>query len=193
MLDFIRARDPVSRVSRKRGQDMKALKNSFLSEHSREPFPHEYLERWLELGFPEDKFDDFFYGNLTPGTISLDAGFEDEKGDFSESNSYKLIPDKRIKDPFHALLDQEIFEVIERDIRAVPGEDHKAFFRAYLIEKEPLAVAAAMVGLSESRGSQMVMEYMVEGTYFTRTREYLGITDDPKEIELDLSSSTSTL
>src|SRR3989344_4392614 len=172
MLDGIREVDPLERLDRKRLTKMQRLEERLRARENRLPSKEEYQTYWTEEGLPPDSFDSFYESvlrweptqSLNKVLFTTDAGSDREKGDCIEIGGDSTKRD---------IESRELLEVFGEELLVIPKE-YRAGFRAFILEGVTMAEMGKVMGLSESRASQLVTLYLKSGSFFRRTQAYIN-------------------
>jgi len=180
IMDGVRNFDVLARLDRARLKKMNEFMEDFKGTDGATPSYDQFLNHWIGEGYPKSTFDDFYFTvlNNKGRAISMDLGTNQGGGsdrtDYEANRSVgRSIADQSCKGPLSQVLSQELMDQFEADLKAMP-ESYRDAIRMYVIEGITMAEVGIAVDLSESRVSQIMTMYVESGSFFVRTKEYLG-------------------
>lgn len=179
--DYLRSADFLSRSQRRSLRQIESIKEELMKRNNREPTRHECREEWEVRGYDPDSFD--VYESSYFQVLSLDK--EIETDDDHSSHLGDLIEDSSIRHPLDSLIQRELTAALQLDLEELP-EKYREGIRSFILGEKTEHEIADRMGVSESRISQVIGEYVRSTKYFKRTKEQLGI---KKVIHLKLGMS----
>lgn len=76
--------------------------------------------------------------------------------------------------PLTELLSDELIRQFRQDLESLPAK-YRDGVEAYVFEGKPMRESGEIIGLSESRFSQILAEYIGSPHYFKRTKKHLDM------------------
>ncbi|MDP3734020.1 MAG: sigma-70 family RNA polymerase sigma factor [Nanoarchaeota archaeon] len=177
MIDYLRGEDILDRDSRKKVKILRNFAEKYWQEHHAEPDFVAYQQYWIDTGYKEEEFADFYAHSLFSHHVSLDSKInKQEKRTFME-----LLHEGYAKnnDPFFM---EEVLACIKADLQTVP-ERYRRGIEYYLFEQSTQEEAGQKVGLSKSWFSRILEIYVKSPGRFQRTKDYLkGAEESPLDL-----------
>lgn len=148
MLDAVRKADWVPRLVRSNAHKLDNVRQLMESDAGRRLSSAEMAEK---MGMGEDEFEEFHRSGSTPAVHSVnDTSWNSNDND--RSFAVDFVEDDGTPQPINGLLKREIFAKL---LGSNCSEQERKIIRLYYYEDYSMKEISEMVGLSESRVSQM--------------------------------------
>jgi len=174
MGDAEREWDPFCRIDRNKINFLKEFMQTTKEFSGAYPSVDDCKRDWMNKGYNEEELYEFYKLAFQTTTQSLDDSSQSGRKSGDKLSRGELIADPRSINPSQMVLSQELAEIVERDLSAIP-QRHRSMLRDYLVNENTLREVAQKVGLTESRACQLISRYFQSHSFFRRTREYLEV------------------
>ncbi|MFZ5955287.1 MAG: sigma-70 family RNA polymerase sigma factor [Nanoarchaeota archaeon] len=177
MLDAPREEDVLGRVTRNRVKKMNKFIEDFYNKNEKEPTKEECKKFWVEKGFPDSKFEEFYCEvlgkNYDTNPIELiDSIYNTEKYEDD-------VPEEEFDGQYNSLdvvQIKELESILIKDLNQISNEKHRSIVKD-ILDGESVAVSGGKVGLSESEASAIKNKYLSSSDYFKGLRSYFNLPD----------------
>lgn len=176
IIDDLRTNSPFSRTEMRIKRELRVYHDNYVSSLGNEPSFDDYMAFWNEQAGKNPRlytpnratslhsliYSDGLHLNIDNLTETSDSRQGDEGG--SDPLSLLLVKERK----------NELTRALEADLGRLP-EKYRGPISTYICDGVSLQALGEMLGVSESRASQIVTGYVKNPDYFLATKKALGL------------------
>lgn len=176
IIDDLRTNSPFSRTEMRIKRELRVYHDNYVSSLGNEPSFDDYMAFWNEQAGKNPRlytpnratslhsliYSDGLHLNIDNLTETSDSRQGDEGG--SDPLSLLLVKERK----------NELTRALEADLGRLP-EKYRGPISTYICDGVSLQALGEMLGVSESRASQIVTGYVKNPDYFLATKQALGL------------------